>query len=279
MTEPIKAAACNAALAVFEAFSQMLIDAGLGMDEATDLLQRGYIRAAQSRCVDPDSVSQVAAVSCLTRKKASAVMSRANTDDTPPESGQQGAECVLNGWHNDQEFLDDAGSPRLLPIRGEQGSFVALVRRYCSEERAKPILSILERLGAVRRLDDGRLQALRRSAAPISWTPEGISVVAIQVAEQLATLRHNLKSPNDPRFVRRLVNTRIDPEQLPGLIQQLERQAKNFAATVDETLNHRKYTLAPNRRGRKAARLGISLYTIQGFASIVTPDVAGKVRK
>jgi hypothetical protein len=142
-------------------------------------------------------------------------------------------------------------------MRGARGSFVALVKRYGGVKRAAPILQQLEGAGAARRLPDGRVEALRRTAATVNWTAEGIAAFATQAVDYLQAHLRNLRNPEQDSLLRYVVNDQFDPNELQVVLAQLRRQTANFAATVEETVDHPKNTLVGS-----GVRIGIGVYPI-----------------
>jgi hypothetical protein len=144
-------------------------------------------------------------------------------------------------------------------------SFAALVERY-SGARAlvAAIRDELLRVRAIRRLPDGRLQALSRTYATVRWDPDGVMAVGEQLNELCATLTHNLKFPARPLYVRRVVNAQLDPRYVPMLTRDIEQHVKVLADSFDDALNDPKATLPGNPRQTGAVSLGVALYV---FAS------------
>jgi hypothetical protein len=201
-------------------------------------------------------------VTGLTRAEVANILSSGAADPIH-DRGRQRAERVLSGWWNDAAFQDESGRPAVLPLRGPQRSFAALVERYSGESwRVATILEELHRVKAVRRLPDGRLEALSRSYATVRWDPDGVTAFGEHLGEHCATLLHNLKFPARPRYVRRVVNARLNPRYVPMLVRDLEQQAEAFADSADDALNDPNQTVTGRREG-EAASLGIALYVFE----------------
>jgi hypothetical protein len=200
----------------------------------------------------------------MTRVEVAAIL-ESGAAERPHERGRQRAERVLSGWWNDSNFHDDLGRPAILPLHGGRGSFGTLVERY-SGARAlvAAIRDELLRVKAIKRLPDGRLQALSRTYATVRWDPDGVMAVGEQLNELCATLTHNLKFPARPLYVRRVVNAQLDPRYVPMLTRDIEQHAKVLADSFDDALNDPKATLAGSPRETGAVSLGVALYV---FAS------------
>jgi hypothetical protein len=266
MSEPLKAAVRSAVLRLLNPLVKWLLEAGMGVGDLVALVKIAYVRAAreQGRAAGElkgPNVSRISVVTGLTRLEVTSILG-AGAADPIPRGWRQRAERVLSGWWNDSTFQDDDGRPARLPIRGARRSFSALVERYSGEGwRVATILEELLRVKAVGRLPDGRVQALSRSYATVRWDPDGVTEFGEQLSEHCATLVHNLKFPARARYVRRVLNARLDPRYVPMLVRDLEQQAEAFADSTDDALNDPKQTVTG--RGKDAASLGIALYVFE----------------
>lgn len=269
MSEPLKAAVRAALLQVLEPLSRWLLEAGMGVGDVLPLLKIAYVRAARERARESGAehtkpnVSRISLITGLTRREVAHILE--SDASTPiPDRGRQRAERVLSGWWNDAEFQDSSGQPAVLSVRGAKGSFAALVERYSGERwQVGQIMAELLRVKAIRRVREGRVQAVSRTYATVRWDPDGVAAFGEQVAELCNTLLQNLKSPAQMRLVRRVVNSRLDPRYLPMLVRDFSRQADVLADSVDDQLNDPKHTLTGKRGQTDAMSLGLALYLFE----------------
>jgi hypothetical protein len=275
MTDSLKSAILSMLARVLDPLVRMMLEAGIGIGEFVTLAKSAYVRAAREEGrraggeVKRPNVSRISVVTGLTRLEVAAILAAGEDGPIAPDWGRQRAERVLAGWWNDSDFHDERGEPAALPLRGARRSFQALVRLYSGERsRSATILDELLRVKAVRQLADGRIKALSRSYATVRWDPEGITSVGEQLAEHCETLLHNLRDPGHPRFVGRVVNSRIDPRYVPVLLRDLKESAEVFLKTEDSTLNYVGHTLSGERNAPRTAglptRLGVTLYIFEG---------------
>lgn len=268
MTEPLKAAIQAAVLRLLDPLVRWLLEAGMGVGDLLTLTKIAYVRAARDQGLESGAeqrpnASRIAVVTGLTRVEVASILA-SGAADRPHDRGRQRAERVLSGWWNDSEFQDTSGGPAILSVRGNRGSFAALVKRYSGERwRVATILDELLRVKAVRRLANGRLEALSRTYATVRWDPDGVMAFGEQLNEHCATLLHNLKFPARPRYVRRVLNAQLDPRYVPMLVRDLEQQADALADSVDDALNDPKQTL-PGKSGVTGANsVGLALYVFE----------------
>jgi hypothetical protein len=269
MSDPLKGAVRAAVLRLLEPLMKLLLDAGLGVGDFIGLAKVAYVRAASRRGqvggkeVERPTISQIAVVTGMTNVEVSAILSTGEAVSRTTEHNRQRAERVLTGWWTDPAFLTAHGEPATLRMKGPRRSFEALCRRYSGQHRAAPILEELSRVGAVRRLPDGRVQALSRTYATVRWDPEGIEAVGEQLAEHCATLVANLEQPTRPRLARQVVNARLNPRYAPVVIRDIESSLQVQAEALDDNLNDPLHTA---ESGAPAMRLGVGIYVFEGPA-------------
>jgi hypothetical protein len=269
MSDALKGAVRTAVLRLLEPLMKLLLDAGVGVGDFIGLAKVAYVTAASRRGqiggkeLQRPTVSQIAVVTGMTRVEVAAILATGEAVSRTTEHNRQRAERVLSGWWTDPAFLTLQGEPAILRLRGPRRSFDALCRRYSGEQRAAPILEELSRVRAIRRLPDGRVQALSRTYATVRWDPEGIAAVGEQLAEHCATLVANLEQPSRPRLARQVVNARLNPRYAPVLIRDIESSLQVQADALDDNLNDPIHTAEP---GAPAMRLGVGLYVFEGPA-------------
>jgi hypothetical protein len=277
----------SAILRILDPLVRWMLEAGIGVGDFLTLVKIAYVRAARRQGQDSygearrPNASRIAVVTGLTRAQVASILT-ADALEPGHDRGRQRAERVLSGWWNDPAFQDAAGEPAALPIRGGRRSFAGLVERYSGERwRVATILEELLRVEAIRRLPDGRVQALSRTYATVRWDPEGVEAFGMQLSEHCATLLHNLNSPGHPRYVRRVLNARLNPHYGPMLLRDIEQQAQVLADSVDDALNDPRQTLTGRDSDAKAVTLGLSLYLFEGAsaASVPRPEESAGPRR
>jgi len=265
-----KEAVRNAVLRLLMPLARVMLRAGIGVGEFTSLAKIAYVRAsvAQGREAHGEharpNVSRISVETGLTRVDVDAILASDGEVPAAGERGWQRAERVLSGWWNDAEFQTEDGLPAVLPLKGARKSFVALCDRYSGEQNSSGrILESLLRVRAVKKREDGRVQALSRTYATVRWNPEGIEALGVHLSEHCATLAHNLEHPSRPRLLRRVVNARLNPRFAPMLIRDMEQQATSFANSVDDALNDRQYTVTDKDRETQPMQLGLAVYVFE----------------
>ena len=265
MSDALKRAVQSALMRLLQPLARWLLDAGIGVGEFVSLVKVAYVRAAveQGRSVAGSvrpNISRIAVVTGLTRVEIASLIERGEAEAPASDRGRQRAERVLSAWWTDPEFLTAKGEPEVLRPKGPRRSFAALCERYSGEKRSAPVLRELLRVGAVRELANGRLQALSRSCTMVRWDPAGVQAVGEQLRDHCTTLLQNLHQPTRTRFARQVVNAQLDPRHAPMLIREIENALGVRTDALHETLNDPKHT-AP--AGAPAMRLGVGVYVFE----------------
>lgn len=280
VTESIKSAVQAALLRMLDPLIRMMLSAGLGIGDFMSVVKVAYVRAARdqgrnTRGEGRPHVSRIAVVTGLTRAEVTAILNEEGDERRTSDRGRHRAERVLSGWWNDPDFHED-GEPASLPMSGPRRSFKALVARYSNEPRPAPILDELLRVGAVKRRSDGTYQAVSRTYATVRWNPQGLEALGEQLREHSATLLHNLENPSRPRFVRRVVNTQLDPRYLPILVRDVDEQLETMADTLDDAVNARSRTVTPGLEAQDAVKLSVAMYVYEEPVVLEPAPVSGR---
>ena len=266
MSEALKRAVQAAMLKLLKPVAKLLLEAGIGVGEFTQLAKIAFVHAAREQGqsaggeIRRPSATRIAVVTGLTRKDVAAILSSSDEVPSAFEWQRQRTERVLSGWWTDSDFLDEHGQPLVLPEKDARRSFQGLCERYSGDPRFAAILEELIRVGAVRRLADGRVKAESRSYATVRWDPEGVAAVGEELADHCESLLYNLKNPHRPHFVRRVINASLNPLYAPMLRRDLEQSATNMADAMDDALNFDEYS---KKGAGGAMRLGIGIYLIE----------------
>jgi Family of unknown function (DUF6502) len=141
----------NAALVEFlEEFAKYMISSGVSLAEFQSAAKTAFLQAALGRARLRNSrvnQSALAAITGLNRSQVRALLHEWEDGPTPQSSRLSE---VLDAWQFDPQFLSAAEAELRLPIRGDQGSFSALVQKYCGDVSYRALLAELKKLGYVR---------------------------------------------------------------------------------------------------------------------------------
>jgi Family of unknown function (DUF6502) len=187
---------------------RILLRNGIAFHEFAEVVKETYARVCAKDFAMPHkrmTNSRVAIMTGLTRKEVSKIFSGEDQVKKALESNAHRVARVLQGWHNDNDFLGPYGMPRELYIDVDPAgapTFAELVRRYSGDMPARAMLDELLRSNTAARVEErGTVKVLKRTYVPEGLAPEVIEVFARGVRRYVETVDFNLTAPN-PRVKR-----------------------------------------------------------------------------
>jgi hypothetical protein len=159
-------AVMSAVEAVFRPLARVLVDHGVSSPEAESLFRAvcvHQVALAQAVRGKRPNASRIALVTGLNRKQVTQILKHPPRVDPALETRCR-ASKVLAGWYGDRTFVHKA-RPQVLPIKSterKRPSFWMLANRYAPDVYPGLILRELSRVGALEKLQDGRVRARMR---------------------------------------------------------------------------------------------------------------------
>jgi hypothetical protein len=254
----------DAGLAVLErAFGPLvllMLELGIGSKEAEVLLRKVFVRSAHRVLTDElgkhVSDSMVALRVGLHRKVIREHLRRkGNGSESYADRFRLGT--ILEGWHDDSDFISRNARPATLPLRGSK-SFASLVQRYAPDAYPPTVLKELLRGGAVKRTTRG-VRVVTRVFTAGNVKVDALDGAAATVADVLDALRLNAVRSPPPRVVRSAVAVDIDPRHLPRLKHLLVERATEFTQSIEAILTND----AVRARVSSAVRVRLGIAVIQ----------------
>jgi hypothetical protein len=168
---------------------------------------------------------------------------------------------VITAWRRERDFLDAEGEPASLPLLGPGATFSELVKRYSGDVPARAILDELIRIGAVERLEDGKLRLLTKAYIPESSDADKLHILGTDVGHLISTIGHNLKSdPIGPLFQRKVAYDNLPDEVLPEFRKLSAKRAQTLLEMLDRWLAQRDRDVNPTIKGTGRNRAGLGVY-------------------
>jgi len=207
------------------------------------------------------SVSRVAVLTGLTRKEVQRLRELPRPHERETAERYNRAARVIAGWRREREFLDSEGRPAPLPMSGETGSFASLVRGFSGDMPARAVLDELERVGAVRQLDDGRVELVARAYIPRTSESDKLHILGTDVSYLITTIDHNVRSDRaEPRFQRKVAYDNLPDQALPEFRKLSAQKAHALLEHLDEWLSRHDRDTQPAFAGTGRNRAGIGIY-------------------
>lgn len=244
---------------------RLLLRTGFSWKEFAELARTVFVEVATDEYGKrgrPANASRVAILTGLSRRDVARQRQLLTTEAPIPSAYMSRGSRVLSGWHQDAEFVDQTGAPLELAFDGSDGSFAALARRYAPDLPVVAMFKELAAAGAVARLPDGRVRALKRSYVPQPMAEDQVRLWGSVLHDVGTTLAHNLTRGDDlPRFERRAVNLRVDSRYLPVFRAFLEREGQAFLERVDDWLTA--HEIKGEAAASRTVRLGAGVYHLE----------------
>lgn len=178
---------------------RILLRNGISFNEISEVLKGAYARVAATDFAVPGrpmSYSRLSITTGIARRDFDRVLGEEERLRRALESNASRIANVLQGWHNDPEYMGPYGFPRDLEFTKSAGggpSFDDLVARYASDIQPQLMLEELMRVGAATVAEEsGMIRVLKRTFIPEQMAPELIEVFARGVRRYVETIDHNL---------------------------------------------------------------------------------------
>ena len=250
---------------------QLMLRNGIAYGAFGEIAKRVYVRVAaeEERIAGrKQTVSRMAILTGLTRKEVSRLLK------LPPEPAEETAARynraarVITGWIRDERFLDAEGAPRPLALEGRGDTFATLVKSFSGDVPTRAILDELERVGAVKRSEDGAVCLQVRGYLPRDGEAEKLQILGTDVAGLISTIRHNLDTASDaggPKdvgvfFQRKVFYDNLSSACLPELRDLSAEQGQELLELLDRFMARHDMDGKPDPDGLGGHRAGIGIY-------------------
>jgi hypothetical protein len=171
---------------------------------------------------------------------------------------------LLSSWHQNPEYLDDAGNPVPVKMRARQHSFKRLAESSVPNFNPARLLSELERMGAVSIDSAGLIRVHMRSLPVYEDRRLAVQHTLSSLDGFIKTLRHNLRSPpaNSNQLFHRIARSgEFDPAEIPALKIRVKRHGQSFLESCDNWMSRRSSLKRKNGKSkRKSAYVSIGVY-------------------
>ena len=243
---------------------RILLRNGISYRSFAEFAKWVYVDVATKEFPIPNrkqSASRVAVLTGLTRKEVQRLGRVSRLADRESEERYNRAARVIAGWRREREFLDAEGRPAPLPMIGETGSFSGLVRRFSGDMPARAVRDELERVGAVRQLDDGRVELVTRAYIPKTSETDKLHILGTDVGYLIATIDHNVRPDRmEPLFQRKVAYDNLPDQALPEFRKLSARKAQTLLEYLDQWLAQRDRDTQPEVVGEGRNRAGVGIY-------------------
>jgi len=261
-----------AVLRLLRPLVRILLRNGVSYSTFADFVKWVYVDVARKEFGikgRKQSTSRVSVITGLSRKEVLRVRLLPRPDDHATTEKYNRAARVIAAWRRDRKFLDAEGKPAPLPMAGSDVSFSELVKRFSGDVPVRATLDELIRVGAVERLEDGRMSLLTRSYVPEHSDADKLHILGTDVALLISTIDHNMNpSSVGPFFQRKVAYNNLPDEVLPDFRKHSAKRAQTFLESLDRWLAQRDRDATPTDKGTGRNQAGIGIYYFEEPYSI-----------
>src|SRR5512139_1422710 len=263
MRQQLTNALSAAVMTLLRPLVRILLRNGVPYGAFADLAKRVYVDEATEKFGLPgrkQSKSRVSILTGLSRKEVLRVQRLAAPDDAGAAARYNRAARVVAGWVRDSRFHDETGTPRDLQTEGGRETFGDLVKSYSGDAPVRAVLDELVRVGAVTRLEDGRVRLAARSYIPRSSEIDKLGILGSDVADLIATIGRNIDDPANAVFQRKVCYDNLPAEALPELKRLAGERGQAVLESLDRWLSGRDRDVNPEVEGTGRKRAGVGIY-------------------
>jgi hypothetical protein len=207
------------------------------------------------------TTSRVSVITGLTRKEVARVRKLPRPDDRASAERYNRAARVIAAWRRESDYRDAGGKPAALPVAGSGATFSALVKRFSGDMPARATLDELIRVGAVKRLKDGRVRLITRSYIPRSSDADKLHILGTDVQHLISTIDHNLEPDSiGPLFQRKVAYDNLPDDVLPKFRMLSTKKAQALLENLDRWLAQRDRDVTPTVKGTGRNKAGLGIY-------------------
>ena len=251
----------DATLKLLRPLARTLLRYGVSHSEFSELARKAFVEAAFEDFQlegKKQTVSRVAVLTGLSRKEVLRLKDEREKPVVKEPRPVNRAQRVINGWLTDAAFCQPDGTPRILPLYGEDSSFGALVKRYSGDIKPGAIADELLRIGAVRMVGD-TVALATKGYIPVTAIDEKVMIMGDCARDLLETLDHNLNraETQDPRFQRAVVYHALPHNLIDEFKTFSEQKASALLGELNQWLAARKKAISRYELGTHRAGMGI----------------------
>lgn len=262
-SQTINRALMSAAFRILKTLIRVLLRHGVPFQAFADMAKRAYVEVAREHFSIPGrkpTTSRVAVLTGLTRKEIQKLLESALQPDRETAERYNRAARVVSGWIRDRDFSDADAQPSSLHLEGANGTFADLVRRYSGDMPPRAVLDELLRVGAVEKLEDGRVKLVARAYIPRSSDSDMLAILGSDVSDLIDTIEHNLQHTDDPRFQRKVMYDNVSREGVAKFRELSAARAQGLMEYLDSWLSQHDRDVNPTVDGTGRMRAGLGIF-------------------
>ncbi len=267
-TLPIKSAetgpAVQFALRIMRPLVRVFLRFGVTCDALTAIVRWLYVEVASENrefhLKTKVSKSRVACITGLSRRAVDEILQSGSPEAMIGQKKGNRAARVLNGWLNDDRFIDRKGKPQAIPLRSTQGvSFFQLSKEYSDDVPMRTILDELVAAGSIM-VENGEVHVTSKAYIPSKHDPsELLDVIGISIQDMVSNAEYNLRPDAEERLLQReALEANIPAEKYSALRKTLTDEGVRFVEHCFKIITKAADSKAHPRK--KYHRVGMGVY-------------------
>ena len=172
---------------------------------------------------------------------------------------------ILLEWSREPEYLDDAGMPRVLAIRGPEGTFESLARRFLPDAKLHDVVAMACETAEVVIRPGGRIALLGSiMVSHVKSLERALAFAVTQIDQLLQTTVHNFVTNRTGRGagrMQRIVKGVIAPGEFEDFMRELRPQIYDLLLRVE--VSAEKHRAKNARALRNATAVSVGIYVGQ----------------
>ncbi len=266
-----KTALAKAAVTILRPLIKILIKNEFTHAELTELVRQTYVEVAyDSFALDDQKMtySRAAVLTGLSRKEVVRLHNVLINSDLVARQAPNRAMRVVHGWMSNPHYVDANKHPLVLPIKGRQGSFAALVNQYSGDITYGAVLDELNRSGVTVQVDDHYVRLVSTGYVPHEDELDKVRIMSVCVSDLFGSAAHNIDAKeSDRRFQRQLVYGGIEDDLAAKFHQLSSDRAIELFSELNAFLSENK-DKNDTHKSIAGKRVGLGIYYFEGDTPI-----------
>ncbi|UCD82198.1 MAG: hypothetical protein JSW26_12465 [Desulfobacterales bacterium] len=253
-----------AILRLLRPLARILLKNGVSFSTFSDLAKWIYVDVATKEFGiegRKQSTSRVSVITGLSRREVMRVRKLPRPDVTASTERHNRAARVIAAWRREPDFQDAGGKPAPLPMEGRGATFSELIKRFSGNVPPRAVLDELVNVGAVKRMEDGRVCLLTRAYIPRNIDAHKLNILGTDVQHLISTIDRNLKpETTEPLFQRKVSYDNLPDEVLPKFRKLFNKRAQALLESADQWLARHDRDVTPAVKGTGSNRAGFGIF-------------------
>lgn len=272
----------SAVMTLLRPLVRILLRHGVPFTTFQEIARWVYVEVAEKHFALPDrkqTDSRVSILTGLTRKDVARIRKLEKPDDRAEALSYNRAARVVSAWVRDYPMEGTVSGVSPLPLEGE-ASLSSLIRRYSGDMPVRAVVDELLRVGAIRIRGNEEAELIHRHYLPYMGEQRKLVYLGDDVADLIATIGHNLESPGQTHFQRKVFYDNIPVEHIESVraVARKRGEAAIDALVHDMAAHDRDVNPRIGGTGRLRAMVGI-YYHEEVFAPQASQQPATPGRK